>query len=136
MYLVDTNIISELRRRDRANPGVLGWFGETPEELIAISVVTVAELEAGVRKIERRDAAQGALIRRWVQGVLAAFVGRILPIDADVARICGGLHVPDPRPERDAWIAATAIVRGLTIVTRNTRDFAPMGVRTFDPWNI
>jgi predicted nucleic acid-binding protein len=71
-----------------------------------------------------------------MQGVLAAFVGRTLPIDADVARICGRLHVPDPRPERDAWIAATAMARGLTIVTRNMRDFAPMGVRTVDPWSV
>jgi predicted nucleic acid-binding protein len=134
MYLVDTNILSELRRRDRANPGVTAWFNETPEELIALSVITVAEIEAGVRLVERRDAAQGALLRRWAQGVFAAFDQRIVPIDADIARLCGGLHVPDPRPDHDAWIAATALSRALTVVTRNVRDFAPMGVATLNPW--
>jgi predicted nucleic acid-binding protein len=134
MYLLDTNVVSELRRRGQADPGVLAWFDETPEELMAISVVTVAELEAGVCRIERRDPTQGQLIRRWVDGVLAAFAGRIEPIDVVIARLCGGLHGPDPRPASDAWIAATALARGWSVVTRNRRDFEPMGVRTIDPW--
>jgi toxin FitB len=135
MYLIDTNVLSELRRRDRADPGVIAWFQSTPEKLMAISVVTIAEIEAGVRKIERRDAAQGELIRRWAEGVFEAFSTRSLAIDDAAARICGGLHVPDLRPERDAWIAATAFSRDLTVVTRNVRDFQPMGVKTVDPWS-
>jgi predicted nucleic acid-binding protein len=134
MYLLDTNVVSELRRRAHADAGVVAWINAMPEDLLAISVVTVAEIEAGVRRVERRDAGQGALIRRWAEGVFAAFAGRILAIDADAARICGALHVPDPRPDHDAWIAATALARGYSVVTRNTRDFAPMGVRTVNPW--
>lgn len=135
MHLIDTNVLSELRRRDRADPGVIAWFKATPEKLMAISAVTIAEIEAGVRKIERRDAAQGALIRRWAEGVFEAFATRCLPIDEAAARICGSLHVPDLRPERDAWIAATALSRDLTVVTRNVRDFQPMNVKTVNPWN-
>jgi hypothetical protein len=134
MYLLDTNVVSELRRRQRAAPGVIAWFDATPEELMAISVVTVAELEAGVRRVEHRDPAQGRHMRRWVEGVLAAFAGRTEPIDDAIARICGGLHFPDPRPASDAWIAATALARGWSVVTRNVRDFAPMGVQTVNPW--
>ena len=128
MYLVDTIVVSELRRRAQADRGVVAWFNETPEELMAISVVTVAELEAGVRRVERRDSEQGKLMRRWVEGVLAAFAARTEPISADIARLCGGLHSPDPRPASDAWIAATALARGWSVVTRNVRDFAPMGL--------
>jgi toxin FitB len=136
MYLVDTNVISELRKRHRAEPAVIRWFRETPEALMMISVVTVAELEAGVQQLERRDAVQGALIRRWVDGVMREFGDRCVSIEVAAGRICGGLHVPDPRPERDAWIAATALARGLTVVTRNTRDFLPMGVKVLNPWEV
>jgi len=134
MYLIDTNVISQLRRRGKADASVLQWFNRTPEALMAISVVTIAELEAGVRRVERRDPAQGALMRRWVEGILAAFAGRTEGIDSDIARICGGLHSPDPRPASDAWIAATALARGWSVVTRNVKDFTPMGVATVDPW--
>lgn len=134
MYLIDTNVVSELRRRGQADPGVIAWFNTTPEELMVISVVTVAELEAGVRRVERRDLAQGKHMRRWVEGVLAAFAGRIEPIDTGIARLCGGLHSPDPRPASDAWIAATALARGWSVVTRNVRDFEPMGVEFVNPW--
>lgn len=134
MYLLDTNVLSELRKRAQADAGVLRWFAETPEELMAISVVSIAEIETGVRRVERRDPAQGALIRRWAQGLFAAFADRTAVIDADVARICGALHVPDTRPSSDAWIAATALTRGWAVVTRNGRDFAPMGVKVVDPF--
>jgi toxin FitB len=102
---------------------------------MAMSVITVAEIEGGVQLVERRDPRQGALIRLWAQGVFSAFAQRMAGIDADIARKCGGLHVPDRRPERDAWIAATALVRGCSVVTRNVRDFAPMGVATISPWS-
>jgi predicted nucleic acid-binding protein len=135
MYLVDTNVVSELRRPERANPNVRAWAARTPAALMTLSVITVQELERGVLLIERRDTTAGAALRGWLEGVvLARFAERLIPIDAAIARRCARLHVPDPRPERDALIAATALERGLIVVTRNTADFAPMGVPTLDPW--
>jgi toxin FitB len=136
MFLLDTNVVSELRRPARSDPEVRSWADNTPAELYALSVVTVQELERGTLLMERRDAAQGAILRRWLEAeVLARLASRILPIEVAVARRCAQLHVPDPRPERDALIAATALVHDLIIVTRNETDFAPMGVRLFNPWN-
>lgn len=98
-------------------------------------MVTVLELERGILLLERRNAKQGAVLRRWLEGdVLPAFEGRVLPIDAQVARRSAALHVPDPRPERDALVAATALTHGLTVVTRNVGDFEPMGVALLNPW--
>lgn len=135
MYLLDTNVVSELRRPERADPNVRAWASNTSSDLYMLSVVTVLELERGTLLMERRDANQGAILRRWLeQDVLRSRHERILDIDTDVARACAKLHVPDPRPERDALIAATALVRGLTVVTRNTADFEPMGVALFNPW--
>ncbi|MBY0448091.1 MAG: type II toxin-antitoxin system VapC family toxin, partial [Hyphomonadaceae bacterium] len=129
MFLLDTNVVSELRRPARAGPHVRAWADNTPAELYALSVVTVQELERGTLLMERRDAAQGAILRRWLEeAVLAKLASRILPIEVAVARRCAQLHVPNPRPERDALIAATALVYGLTVVTRNVADFEPMGV--------
>lgn len=103
--------------------------------MAAISVITVQELERGVRLVERRDPAQGARLRRWLENdVLEPAGDRILPIDVAVARRCAALHVPDLRPERDALIAATALEHGLVVVTRNTADFLPMGVAVLNPW--
>jgi toxin FitB len=135
MFLLDTNVISELRRPERADANVRMWASVTPAELHWISVVTVLELEWGTLLMERRDALQGVILRRWLEHeVLRPQAVRLLTIDADIARACAKLHVPDPRPERDALIAATALVHGLTVVTRNTADFAPMGVALFNPW--
>jgi predicted nucleic acid-binding protein len=100
-----------------------------------LSVVTILEIEAGALVMSRRDSAQGAVLRHWIDDqVLPAFEGRVLPIDTAVARRCARLHVPDPRPERDALIAATALVHGLRVVTRNVQDFEPMGVELLNPW--
>lgn len=100
-----------------------------------LSVVTILELEIGARRMERKDRLQADLLRRWIDlQVMIHFAGKVLPIDWEIARRCATLHVPDPRPERDAFIAATALVHGLTVVTRNVRDFEPMGVRTVNPW--
>jgi predicted nucleic acid-binding protein len=135
MFLLDTNVVSELRRPARADAHVRSWADNTPAELYALSVVTVQELERGTLLMERRDAAQGAILRRWLEEeVLARLASRILPIEVAVARRCAQLHVPDPRPERDALIAATALVYGLTVVTRNVADFEPMGVSVLNPW--
>jgi hypothetical protein len=100
-----------------------------------LSVVSVQELEVGILLVERRDAAQGAILRTWLDDyVLPAFAGRILPVDVEVARRSAGLHVPDPKPVRDSLIAATALVHGMTVVTRNVDDFAPSGVLLLNPW--
>jgi predicted nucleic acid-binding protein len=136
MFLLDTNVISELRKARMAEPKVVAWANAADASALFISVITVLELEQGVLRIERRDARQGMALRSWLDGqVMPAFSARILPIDADIARRCAGLHVPDPRSERDALIAATALVHGLTIVTLNVMDFHKTGVRLVNPWD-
>lgn len=136
MYLLDTNVISELRKAARANATVRAWAESAPANCFWLSAVTVLELEVGVLRVERRDAVQGALLRQWLEtAVLEQFNDRILDVDVAIARRCANLHVPDPRPERDALIAATALVHGLTVVTRNIGDFEPMGVALINPWS-
>jgi hypothetical protein len=137
MYLLDTNVISELRKvgSGKADARVVAWAQGVDAAALYISAITLLELELGVLQIERRDAAQGAMLRAWLDGqVVPAFDERILAVDAEVARRCAQLHVPDPRTERDALIAATALIHGMTLVTRNTSDFAPTGVATINPW--
>jgi predicted nucleic acid-binding protein len=137
MYVLDTNVVSKLRKAGsgRANAGVTAWAGSVTAAALLLSVVTVLELERGVLLAERRDRAQGDLLRAWLdRQVLPAFADRILPVDAPVARRCARLHVPDPMSERDALIAATALVHGMTVVTRNVADFSASGVDILDPW--
>ena len=137
MYLLDTNVVSELRKANsgKADAGVIGWAGSAPVNSLFISVISVLELEIGVLSIERRDASQGAILRTWMDNhVLPAFIERVLPIDTAVARRCAILHVPDPQSDRDALIAATALVHGMTIVTRNITDFESTGVEVMNPW--
>jgi hypothetical protein len=135
MYLLDTNVLSELRRRDRTDAKVAAWADRVHASELFLSVITILEIEAGTLRLLRRDPAQGAVLRAWIDGnVLPAFEGRILPVDTAVAQRCAGLHVPDPRAERDALIAATALVHRLRVVTRNVADFEPMGVATLNPW--
>lgn len=136
MFLLDTNIISELRRPDKADGNVVAWANAIPATNFFISVISVLEIELGARLIQRKDAAQGAILRKWIDAqVLVRFEGRILAIDMAVARRCAQLHVPNPRAERDALIAATALVHGLTVVTRNVEDFEPTGVPLLNPWD-
>lgn len=133
-WLLDTVTISEGRRR-RRDPGLLSWLAEVNPLLTSISVVTVLEIERGVLLAERSDAQQAAVLRSWLSdSVLSEFDGRVLPFDLASAQICASLHVPNPRPKYDAMIAATALVHGLTVVTRNVKDFEPMGVKVFNPW--
>ena len=137
MYLLDTNVVSELRKAKsgKADAGVIAWAAELPASELFLSAISVLELEMGVLLVERRDAAQGVVLRSWLdKHVLPAFAERILPVDTAVARRCARLHVPDPRAERDALIAATALVRDLTVVTRNVGDFEATGVRLLNPW--
>lgn len=137
MYLLDTHVVSELRkvRAGRADPQVAQWADGVETAQLYLSVVTVQELEMGVRLLERRDAAQGRILRRWLdEQVLPAFAERILPVETPVALRSAALHVPDPRPVRDSLIAATAAVHGMAVVTRNARDFDGTGVRVVNPW--
>lgn len=136
MYLIDTNVLSELRRRERTHPKVATWADSVPASDLYLSVITILEIEAGTLLLSRRDAAQGAVLRAWINDkVLPAFAGRILDIDTKVAQRCASLHVPDLRAERDALIAATALVHRMRVVTRNAGDFLPMGVDLLNPWN-
>ena len=136
MFLLDTNVISELRKvgDGRADARVTAWTSGEDAASFYISVLTLMELEIGVLRIEARDAEQGAQLRRWMdQHVLPEFSERTVPVDPAVALKCA-LHVPDPRGERDALIAATAIVHGMTVVTGNSSDFEPTGVALVNPW--
>ena len=136
-YVLDTNVVSELRkvRAGKANPNVAAWAESVDAADLFVSVVTVMELELGILSIERKDATQGAVLRAWLeQQVLPEFSERTLPIDTAVAQRCARLHVPDKRGERDALIAATALVHGMAVVTRNVVDFLSTGVTTLNPW--
>jgi toxin FitB len=137
MFLLDTNIISESRKlgTTRVDPNAAHWFAQVDVELTFVSAMTIFELERGVAQMERRDAKQGTVLRRWLDDqIMTLYEQRTLPMSRDVALICAGLHIPDPKSERDAWIAATAIVAELTLVTRNGGDFEGMGVRIINPF--
>lgn len=138
MFLLDTNVISELRkvRVGRADRNVTAWVRSVPAASLFLSVIVVQELEIGTLLAERRNPPQGAILRVWLdEHVLSVFAERILPIDTAVARRSAALHIPNPRPIRDGLIAATAFVHGMTVVTRNVADFAPTGVSILNPWN-
>ena len=137
MFLLDTNVVSELRkiRLGKANRQVAKWADNVDATELFLSVITIQELEMGVLLVERRDPTQGAIFRAWLNDhVLPAFSDRVLPVDIAVAQRSARLHVPDPRPVRDALIAATALVHGMTVVTRNVADFEPTGVLILNPW--
>lgn len=138
MFLLDTNVISELRKAGsgRADTNVVAWLSGREAAACYVSAVTLMELDLGILLMERRDPIQGARLRAWMDNhVLPEFSQRTVPIDGAVAQACARLHVPDPRPERDAFIAASALVHGMTLVTRNVADFAPMGVALVNPWD-
>ena len=138
MYLLDTNVISELRKAKagKADKNVIEWADNVSADSLYLSVITILELEIGIQLVERRDRTQGALLRTWLEGhVLLAFSGRILPVDVPVAQRCAKLHVPDPCADRDALIAATALVHGMSVITRNIADFQATGVELLNPWH-
>jgi toxin FitB len=134
MYILDTNVVSELRKGKKAYPNVTTWVAGTDVDSMFISVVSIMEIDIGIRRLVK-DATQQEMLRQWFQGnVLTSFEGKILPINTDVALICASLHVPDAKSDRDAWIAATALVHGMTVVTRNTSDFIHTGIKLINPW--
>ena len=137
MYILDTNVVSELRkiRLGKADKCVADWADSVDAADLYLSAITIQELEIGILFAERRDPSQGAIFRAWMNGhVLPAFSGRILVVDTAVAQRSARLHVPDPRPVRDGLIAATALVHGMTVVTRNVIDFQATGAAILNPW--
>lgn len=135
MLLFDTNVLSVLRRPDKADPPVVNFSKGLVSEHVFVSAVSVMEIEHGALLLARRDARQSAMLMEWLeQTLLSEYSGRILDVSLAVARRCAALHVPNPQSYRDAFIAATALVHDLTLVTRNTRDFASTGVRLLNPW--
>jgi hypothetical protein len=138
MYVLDTNTVSEIRKikTGKADPSVAAWARRVATGLTYISVITIQELEHGVLLVERRDPAAGSTLRNWLDNdVYAAFDQRILPIDTTVARLAAALHVPDPAPVNDALIAATAMARGMAVVTRNSGDFERFdSLQILNPW--
>jgi len=141
MFLLDTCVISHLRRPHKANPEVLAWASNIAAVEQYISAVTILELEQGVLAKERTDPIQGHMFRRWLDNVVRVnFAGRIVVFDEQVAICCAFLHVPNPKSYRDAMIGATAITRGMTVVTENTKDFVHMvdpngaPIKLHNPW--
>lgn len=137
MFLLDTNVVSELRKAGSglANTEVVAWASQSPASTFFLSSITIFELELGVLLMENKDQAQGRRLRDWFeQKVVRVFEGRVLPLNTQVAKAAAKLHVPNPRPDRDAFLASTALVNGLTLVTRNTKDFAGTGVKILNPW--
>ena len=137
MYLLDTNVVSELRKAKsgKINRHVKAWAKSVSTATLFLSAISILELEIGILLVKRHDRSQGALLRTWMEGhVLPTFSNRILAVDTAVAQRCAALHVPNPRSDRDALIAATALVHGMTVVTRNVDDFGPTGVAVLNPW--
>lgn len=135
MYLLDTNVISELRRPEKASPAVVAWAGSIAQDETFLSVITVYELEVGVQQKERADTAQGAILRAWLTGqVLTEFAERIIELDGSAAAMAATLTVAHQISAADAYIAASAITRQLTIVTRNVKHFAPTNAPIINPW--
>ena len=133
-YLVDTNVVSELRKGERADPLVIDWFRRRRPQDVFLSVLTVGELRLGVRRIQRRDSRAAGVLEAWLDGILDRFRDRVLDVDLAVAERWGCLGVPDPLPDADGLIAATALVHDLVVVTRNVKHIAPTGVRHFNPF--
>lgn len=132
-YLLDTNILSELRKR-RPDPRVTDWFDMTPKAELYLSCLTVSEIRRGIERLRRKDEVQAKGIERWLTGLRRLYQDRIVPVDIEIAERWGHLSAAATLPAIDGLLAATALVRGWTMVTRNTTDFAPSGVRVLDPW--
>jgi hypothetical protein len=136
MLLLDTNILSELRRPHKAHPLVLQWANQVRVQNMYISVISILEIEMGILRVQRHDVAQSKILLDWLEcQILPQFQGRILEVNVTIARRCAALHIPNPQAERDALIAATALIHNMTVVTRNTKDFVATGVLLFNPFD-
>jgi toxin FitB len=134
-YLIDTNVISELRKGDRADRGVAAWFAELADEQVFLSVLTLGEIRRGIESIRRRDAKSAAVLESWLGRVADQHGDRVLPVDRAIAEEWGRMNVPDPLPIVDGLLAATAKVVGLTLATRNTGDIERTGVSCINPFS-
>jgi toxin FitB len=134
-YLVDTNVVSELRRGRRCDPGVAAFFSEVSAADLYLSALTVGEIRKGIENIRRRDKRTAELLEAWLGELVATFSDRILPIDEGIAEQWGRFNVPDPLPVVDSLLAATASVHGLTLVTRNVKDVGRTGVACLNPFS-
>lgn len=132
-WLLDTNVVSEIRKGSRGDPGVARW-ASSRDDAAWLSVLTVGEIRRGVELKRRRDEVAAHHLDLWLEGLVTSFTSRLLPVDQRVAEVWARMNVPDPRPAVDGLIAATAAVHGLTLVTRNTSDFEGMGVELFNPF--
>ena len=135
MFLLDTNVVSELRSgKPQQSSAVRTWAQGQPVQQLYLSAVTVMELEMGVLRMERKDQPQGTALRRWAAAVLEQFAGRVLAFGLETARRCAAMHVPDTKSMRDSMIAATALEHGLILVTRNRADFEGTSIKLINPW--
>ena len=136
-YILDTNVLSELRKLNKAHAAVRRWVAKVDMRDFYLSAITLYELQLGILQLARRDRDHAAMLTSWLDTrVMPAFANRVLPVDAAVALRCAVLHVPDPRSLRDSIIAATAMVHGMTVVTRNVEDFQDTGARLLNPWEM
>lgn len=134
-YLIDTSVISELRKGKRANSGVVSWFAGLADDEVFLSVLTLGEIRRGIESVRRCDSAAAAALESWLGRIADAHRDRIVPVDRAIAEEWGRMNAPDPLPVIDGLLAATAKVAGLTLATRNTGDIARSGVRFFDPFD-
>ena len=135
MFLLDTNVISELRHgKPHQSTAVRSWAEEQPVQQLYLSSITVLELQMGVLRMERKDRSQGNVLRVWLDAVFQQFDGQVLPFAAETARRCDAMHVPDAKNMRDSMIAATALQHGLAVVTRNVGDFEGSKIKLINPW--
>jgi toxin FitB len=133
-YLLDTNVISELRKR-KPDPRVLDWYDAVPSAQLFVSVLTIGEIRLGIEQLRRKDQVQAEALEQWFRGLRSSYGDRVIDIDAETAHEWGRMNVPDPLPVIDGMLAATAKVRGWTLVTRNTADVARSGVALLNPFH-
>ena len=134
MYLLDNNVLSELRKQERCDPQVAAWYNGVPLDDIFTSVIVVGEVRKGIENVRSRDPRQALALERWLEGVVRTFGERILPVDARIAEAWGRMSADRPRPVVDTLLAATASVHGMALVTRNTADVAGLDVQTLNPF--
>ena len=133
-YLIDTNVISEVRKRSRCHPAVRSWWSSTSADEKFLSVLTICEIRKGIENVRRRDVRSAVALEKWLVGIIEDHADRILVVDLDIAEECGRLNAAGPLPVIDSLIAATAKVHGLTLVTRKIPDMARTGVDALNPW--